>query len=73
VDSSCGWMIPRSTEDLIATLRECYQRIGELQIMGANSFKKVEERIADWSAMHYEKMFDLVWEKNEALLRNVVE
>ena len=34
--------------------------------MGVNAYKNVEERVADWSAMYYEQMFDCVWEHNEA-------
>ena len=65
VDSECGWLIPRTTDDLIGALQESYKNINKLQRMGANAFKKVEDRVADWSAMYYEKMFDYVWENNE--------
>ena len=65
IDENCGWLIPRTTEDLIEALEECYSKINELQRMGVNAYKNVEERVADWSAMYYEKMFDCVWEHNQ--------
>jgi hypothetical protein len=67
IDETCGWLIPRTTEDLIKTLKICHSKIYTLQEMGICAFKNVEERVADWSAMHYEKMFDAVYDHNKAI------
>jgi len=67
IDDKCGWLIPRSTDALVAALENCFARVHELQNMGAQAYKNVEDRVADWSAMYYEKMFDCVWDHNETL------
>jgi glycosyltransferase involved in cell wall biosynthesis len=57
-----GWLIKRSIEDLSNALNECYENIDKLQTMGHKALQAIEERVADWSAMYYEKLFDRVYD-----------
>ena len=72
VNKQCGWLIPRTTESLISALEDSFSKINKLQSMGVEAFISVEERVADWSAMYYEKMFDHVWDRNERISRKKV-
>ena len=72
VNKQCGWLIPRTTESLIMALEESFSKINKLQSMGVEAFISVEDRVADWSAMYYEKMFDHVWDRNERISRKKV-
>ena len=72
INKKNGWMIPRSTDKLIIAIEECYKNMDSLQEMGAAAFKSVEERVADWSAMYYEELFDSVYEQYQNNERNLV-
>jgi glycosyltransferase involved in cell wall biosynthesis len=62
VDGENGWLVPRSLNALVDTIDECRKNISELQKMGLKAFQSVEERTYDWSAMHYEELFDFVYD-----------
>jgi len=64
INSENGWLIKRNAVDLMKAVNDCYENMGDLQDMGYLSFKSVEERVADWSSMYYEKLFDSVYEQN---------
>ena len=57
-----GWVVPRSLNALVNAIGECQKNISELQKMGLKAFRSVEDRTYDWSAMHYEKLFDSVYD-----------
>jgi hypothetical protein len=67
INEKNGWLIKRSVTDLSDALNKCYQNIDKLQEMGDRAFSSVEERVADWSAMYYEKLFDRVFDDYESL------
>ena len=62
IDKSNGWIIPRRIDSLRGALEECFDSMNSLQKMGVNAYKSVQERVSDWSAMHYEIMFDRVFD-----------
>jgi glycosyltransferase involved in cell wall biosynthesis len=62
LDESSGWVIPRTKEALNNAIYSALENLGGLQEMGISAYKNVEERVGDWSAMHYEMMFDYVYE-----------
>jgi glycosyltransferase involved in cell wall biosynthesis len=62
IDESNGWIIPRRIDSLRGALEDCFDSMSSLQMMGVNAYKSVEERVSDWSAMYYEKMFDRVFD-----------
>ncbi|MAS01671.1 MAG: hypothetical protein CMA42_05870 [Euryarchaeota archaeon] len=64
VNSSNGWIVSRTKDDLVSVINECHKNIENLQKMGTNAFNSVSERVGDWSAMYYEKLFDCVYDKN---------
>jgi hypothetical protein len=66
VNESNGWVVSRSKDDLVTVLNDCLNNLENLQEMGKNAFNSVSERVGDWSAMYYEKLFDCVYDKNNS-------
>ncbi len=64
VNNSNGWIVSRTKDDLVSVINECHKNIENLQKMGTDAFNSVSERVGDWSAMYYEKLFDCVYDKN---------
>ena len=62
VDGENGWLVTRSLNALVDAIDECRKNFSELQNMGLKAFQSVEERTHDWSAMHYEELFDFVYD-----------
>lgn len=65
VNSDNGWIVARTIEDLVDAIDNCKSRLSELQDMGVRAFKAVEDRTDDWSAMHYEDLFDAVYDRRD--------
>jgi glycosyltransferase involved in cell wall biosynthesis len=61
-DGENGWVIPRTLESLVSCIDNCRKQMSDLQMMGLKAYKSVEERTYDWSAMHYEELFDSVYD-----------
>ena len=64
--------LPDVKDKLIIAVEECYKNMDSLQEMGTAAFKSVEERVADWSAMYYEELFDSVYEQYQNNERNLI-
>lgn len=64
LDEDSGWIINRTKNGLRNSLKSALDNLDGLQEMGIRAYKNVEERVGDWSAMHYEKMFDYVYNQS---------
>ena len=61
VNDKNGWIVPRNIDSLVGAIEDCKNNLSNLQEMAIQSFKSVENRTDDWSAMHYEELFDAVY------------
>ena len=60
VNEGNGLIVPRTLDDLVNAIDFYRRNMGKLQEMGMMAYKAVEERTDEWSAMHFEKMFDSI-------------